>query len=110
MNLLFLRQAPAAFLLFAVVACAALPARANDRKVQRRCRPVYPELARRMHIEGTVRIEVAIAPSGAVTRAKVVSGNSLLAPAAERAIRKWKFAPESTPSTENINVDFRLSD
>lgn len=110
MNLLSLRKAPAILLALAIAICAALPTHAADRKVQHRYPPVYPELARRMHIEGTVRVQAIVGPGGAVTMAKVVSGNSLLAPAAELAIRKWKFAPESAPSTESVEVDFRLSD
>lgn len=105
MNLLFVRKASALLLFVAV-----LPAWANDRKVQHRYAPVYPELARRMHIEGMVRVEATVSPDGQVTTTKAVSGNTLLQSAAERAIRKWKFAPESARSTENVDVDFRLSD
>jgi TonB family protein len=90
--------------------CAALPSAAADRKVERRVQPVYPELAKRMHIGGTVRVEAAVAADGSVTEAKIVSGNKILAPAAEDAIRKWKFAPEAVASTENVAIEFELND
>lgn len=100
----------AAFLAFAVIACTALPSCAADRKVQRRVQPVYPELARRMHIGGTVHVTATVAADGSVTEARTVSGNKLLAPAAEDAIRKWKFVPGEGPSTETINIDFEAND
>jgi TonB family protein len=99
-----------ATLAIAVLVCAALPACASDRKVQRRVQPVYPELAKRMHIGGTVRVEATIASDGSVTGTKTISGNKLLAPAAEDAIKKWKFAPADGPSTENIDIDFEAND
>lgn len=110
MKLLLSPKVSAALLFFAIAAPAALPAHAADRKVQRRVTPQYPELARRMHIEGTVRVEANVAPDGKVTAAKAVDGNTLLQSAAVQAIRRWKFVPESTRSTENVEVDFRLSD
>lgn len=110
MNSLLLREASAALVALVVLVCAALPACAADRKIERRVPPIYPELARRMHIAGTVRVEVTIAPNGKVTQAKAVSGNGILEPAAEQAIRKWKFAPDPTPSTEDVEINFQLTD
>jgi TonB family protein len=106
----FSRKISAAILGFAVLGCIGLPAVAADRKVQRRVQPVYPELARRMRIGGTVRVEATVAADGSVTDAKVISGNKMLAPAAEEAIRKWKFVPEIAASTENVDIDFELND
>lgn len=110
MSLLSFRKVFVSVLAFAVTACIALPAFAADRKVERRVAPQYPELAKRMHIEGTVRVRATVAPDGSVTQAKTISGNRMLAPAAEQAIRKWKFEPETTASTESIAVDFQVND
>jgi TonB family protein len=110
MYLSFSRKISAAVLGLAVIACTALPAIAADRKVQRRVQPVYPELAKRMRIGGTVRVEATVAADGTVTEAKAIRGNKMLAPAAEEAIRRWKFAPESAVSTENVDIDFELTD
>lgn len=106
----FLSRKAFAVLVFAVLACAVLPVCAADRKIQRRVQPIYPELAKRMRIGGTVRVEVSIATDGTVTDAKTISGNKMLAPAAEEAIKKWKFAPGDGPSTENIDIDFEVND
>lgn len=97
-------------LVLVVTACIALPAFAANRKVERRVAPTYPELAKRMHIEGTVRVQVTVAPDGSVTQAKTLSGNKMLAPAAEDAIKRWRFEPEPAASTENIAVNFEVND
>lgn len=110
MNLFQIRKISAAALAFVVTACLAVPAFAADRKVERRVAPMYPELAKRMHIEGTVRVQVTVAPDGSVTQAKAVSGNKMLAPAAEDAIKKWRFEPGTAVSTESIAVDFEVND
>lgn len=110
MNLVLSHKTLAAVLALAIAAIAPLPTSAAERKVQHRFSPAYPELARRMHIEGTVQVEATVAPNGRVTSAKAVSGNTLLQSVAVKAIRKWKFEPESTRSTESVDVDFRLRD
>lgn len=110
MHPLHSRRAYAAIIVFALIACVALPATAAARRIERRVPPIYPELAKRMHIGGTVRIAATIAADGTVMRAKAVSGNKLLEPAAETAIRKWKFSPGDGPSTENIDINFVEND
>ncbi len=55
--------------------------------------PVYPELARKAHVEGTVVIEAIIDEEGNVTGIKVVSGHPFLTRAAEEAVRQWKYSP-----------------
>lgn len=110
MSLFQFRKVFVASLAFVVTACIVLPAFAADRKVERRVAPMYPELAKRMHIEGTVRVQVTIAPDGSVTQARTLSGNRMLAPAAEDAIKRWRFEPEAAASTENIAVDFEVND
>lgn len=97
-------------LAFVLAVFTALPGHATDRKIARRVAPVYPELAKRMRIGGTVRVTATVAADGSVTDAKAVSGNRMLAPAAEDAIKKWKFVPGDATSTENIAVDFELND
>jgi TonB family protein len=95
--------------LFALM-LATLPSRAADgRKVQKRVAPVYPELARRMHISGVVRISATVAPDGSVTEAKAVTGNKMLSIAAEDAVKKWKFVAGDAQSTVDIDVNFDAS-
>lgn len=110
MNSSLVRKTSATMTALVLLACTALPACASDRKVVRRVAPIYPQIAKMMHIGGVVRVQATVAPNGEVTQAKAVSGNKMLVPAAEDAIRRWKFAPEAASSTENINIDFEAAD
>jgi TonB family protein len=60
-----------------------------------------------MRASGTVSIEATVDASGNVSDAKAVDGNRLLAPAAEDAVRKWKF--EAGPGVTKVKVDVNFS-
>jgi protein TonB len=55
--------------------------------------PVYPELARQMRIEGTVRLQAVIGRDGAVQSLEILSGQPMLAKAAVAAVREWRYRP-----------------
>jgi periplasmic protein TonB len=59
-----------------------------------RVEPVYPDLARRAGIEGTVELEVSIDVTGVVTDVEVVRGLPLgMSEAAADAVHRWKYKP-----------------
>lgn len=61
---------------------------------------LYPPLAQQALIVGDVELDVAIDPSGEVSRVKVISSSHrLLAEAAESAIKRWRFAPRCPEAT-----------
>lgn len=76
------------------------------RRAKTRVDPAYPELARKMNLSGTVKIEVTVAPNGSVKDARVVGGHPVLASAAQDAARKWRFEPASTESKGIIDFKF----
>ena len=78
------------------------------RAIVTRVQPVYPELAHRMHVGGKVVLLVEIQPDGSVSDTKVESGHALLAPAAQDAVRKWKFAPNPSASESEVEVNFNI--
>jgi TonB family protein len=80
---------------------------ANTRKIKSSVPPEYPEIAKRMHLAGTVRIQVTITPEGKVKSTKVLGGNPLLADAAVEAIKKWKFETAKEETTEVIPFEFK---
>jgi periplasmic protein TonB len=59
----------------------------------RRVDPVYPEIARAMHLSGTVRLHAIIATDGTVEHLELLSGSPILARAAEDAVRQWRYRP-----------------
>jgi TonB family protein len=76
------------------------------RRAKSRVEPVYPELARKMNISGTVKIEVTVAPNGTVKEARIVGGHPVLASAALDAAKKWRFEPAPAESTGIIDFKF----
>ncbi len=85
-------------------------ARAADpvgaRKVTRRVPPVYPPSARRLHLEGTVRLAALVAADGRVTGTESVGGNPILLAAAHDAVRMWKFQAAERASREELSFAF----
>ncbi len=94
-------------LLFATAVGVALPVRAQSKRTAKHLvTPSMPELARKLNLTGTVRIEVTIAPDGTVKRSRVVGGHPVLAMAAESAADRSTFEPGPTETVEIIEFKF----
>jgi TonB family protein len=76
------------------------------RRVKSKVEAVYPALARKMNLAGTVKVAVVVAPNGTVKEAKVVGGHPVLANAALDAIRKWRFEPAAGESSGIVDFKF----
>ena len=76
------------------------------RKVKSKTTPAYPELARRMNVNGKVKIEVVIAPDGHVKSTRVVGGHPLLVQTCQDALKEWKFVPASEETTQIVEFEF----
>lgn len=76
------------------------------RKPRYRVSPVYPDIARRMSISGTVKLAVVVAPNGSVRSSKPVGGHPALVNAAMDAVKQWKF--ETAPSESSGIVEFKF--
>jgi protein TonB len=90
-----------------------LPVRGQEqltRKVKTRVAPVYPDIARKMSITGTVRVVVVVSSKGTVKSTKLVGGHPILVKAAIDALKKWKFEPASAESTGLVEFKFQPSE
>lgn len=76
------------------------------RKVRSRVAPQYPELARKMNLTGTVKIDVVVGEDGTVKTARVSGGHPVLANAALDAVKKWKFERSSGETSGTVSVKF----
>jgi len=92
----------------ALLVFAALPLHGQDRHAVSKVPPVYPPLARQMHITGVVKVLATIDASGKVTKAESPSGNKILALSAIDCVKQWKFAPGDGITTVIIDVDFEI--
>jgi len=77
------------------------------RRAKTRVQPAYPELAKKMNLSGTARIEVVVAPNGTVKDARIVGGHPVLAGAALDAAKQWRFEPANVESTGIIEFKFQ---
>jgi TonB family protein len=77
------------------------------RKARKKVAAVYPEVARRMSITGTVRLAVVVAPDGTVKSSKPVGGHPVLVNAAMDAMKRWRFEPAPTESSGVVEFKFQ---
>jgi len=90
-----------------LVTAQSVPGSSNsDRKVASRVQPNYPELAKKMHIRGTVRVETVVRANGSVKSTRVLGGNPVLVDAAIDAVGKWKFETAQNETTQVVQVVF----
>ncbi len=89
---------------FAAAQNAAAPT--SERKVSSRISPAYPELARKMRLQGVVKIEAIVKPNGTVKSTRVLGGNPVLVDAATEAVSKWKFEAGPAETTEILQLTF----
>lgn len=78
----------------------------HPRAVVHRVQPIYPEIARRLNLDGLVMLWADVAADGHVKSVSVITGNAILGQAAIQAVREWVFAPgaeESVPVGISFN-------
>jgi TonB family protein len=92
--------------LFFLIPGHSLPAQATARKVKNSVEPVYPELAKRNNISGSVRVELLITTDGRVKDVKVLGGNPVLVQAVMAAVLKRKYEPAAEESSVIVKFDF----
>ncbi len=82
-------------------------------QVIRRVAPVYPEMARRSGIQGSVLLRAIVTRQGKLRDVRVVSGNPVFHASAVAAVEQWLYKPgylngEPTETTTEITLTFRL--
>jgi protein TonB len=78
----------------------------SARKLVYRVEPEYPEDLKRIGVGGYVRVDATISPSGAVEAATIAGGNPILAEAAVKAVKKWKYAPMDSRTITRLSFHF----
>ena len=68
--------------------------------------PEYPELARKMNIQGVARVVVTVAADGKVGNVKELGGNPILVDALTQAVKKWKYEPADHESQIEVRFEF----
>jgi protein TonB len=76
------------------------------RKLVRKVDPVYPPMARKINLSGTVKVFAVVATDGTVKNVEPVGGSPVLVQAAQEAIRQWKYVPAASESKELVEIHF----
>jgi TonB family protein len=84
-------------------------------KLIRKVLPVYPELAKRAHVEGNVILQILIDEDGTVANVQVLQSHPLLETAAIDAVKQWRYSTTllngiAIPVQTTVSVEFKLSD
>src|SRR6478736_7266023 len=77
-------------------------AQSATRKLKVSVPPEYPELARKMNIQGVARVLLTVSSDGRVVGVKELGGNPVLVAALAQAVRKWKY--ESADRESEVEV------
>jgi len=101
------RQIAAGIVLAMAISLAApcVPAQEN-RKVVSNPTPAYPDIARKMHLAGVVKVRVVIGADGRIKDVKVVGGHPVLVDAVQETLKDWKYAPGSSETTTLLQFNF----
>jgi protein TonB len=85
----------------------AMGAEPQARTATKKVKPVYPEIARKGHLTGTVKLSVTVTPAGKVTSVAVIGGHPVFVVAASTAAKQWQFTPAAKQSNETLVFDFQ---
>jgi protein TonB len=77
-------------------------------KMIRQIQPMYPQIAKTAHVQGTVMLHAIIAKDGSVQELQYISGPALLMRSAMDAVRQWKYQP-TLLNGEPVEVDTTIS-
>ena len=67
---------------------------------------LYPELARKMNIQGVARVLLTVTPDGRVVGIKELGGNPVLISALVQAVKKWKYETADHESEIEVRFEF----
>ena len=78
----------------------------GSRPVISRTSPDYPDIAKRMGLQGTVHLQAIVRPDGTVRDVRILGGHPMLAAAAEQTVRKWRYQPAARETIETVKITF----
>lgn len=83
-----------------------------ERHLVKRVEPVYPPLAKAIHLQGNVVLKVTISRGGTVGEVRVQSGHPILTASAVAAVKQWQYRPflvDSHPAEVSTTIEVPFS-
>jgi TonB family protein len=68
--------------------------------------PVYPEVAKRMRLTGTVKVQIVIGADGRIKEKNFIGGHPVLVSSVEETLKDWKYAPARGETTTQLQFNF----
>ena len=90
-----------------ILLCALNASGQEARRAISKPTPRYPEIAKKLNLVGSVKVEIEIAADGKVKVMNVVGGHPLLVDAVVTTLKEWKYEPAKTETTATLTFDFR---
>ena len=78
----------------------------ESRKALSNPAPTYPEVAKKLRLVGTVKVQVVIGADGRIKETNVIGGHPILVNAVEDTLKNWKYAPASGETTTQLEFNF----
>jgi TonB family protein len=78
----------------------------ESRKVLSNPAPTYPEVARKIRLAGTVKVQIVIGADGRIKEQNFIGGHPVLVSSVEEALKNWKYAPASGETTKQLEFNF----
>ncbi len=78
----------------------------DGRKVLSNPVPVYPDVAKRLRLVGTVKVQIVIGVDGRIKDKTFIGGHPVLVSAVEETLKNWKYAPSSGETTTQLEFNF----
>jgi TonB family protein len=79
----------------------------STRKIKLSVPPQYPELAKRMNIQGIARVLLTVTADGKVSDVKELGGNPVLVSSLVQAVKKWRYEAADKESTIEVRFEFK---
>jgi len=92
-----------------------LPIEMMNKQLISKVDPVYPEIAREAHVQGTVVLSATISKQGTVDNLQLISGTPMLVASTMDAVRQWTYRPflmNGGPQDvdTSISITYRLAE
>ena len=78
----------------------------TSRKAIANPQPEFPEIAKRMHLSGVVKVTILVGTDGQIKNMEFQGGHPLLIDSVQTALKKWKYAPANSETEFNLEFKF----
>lgn len=78
----------------------------GERTLITHVQPEYPELLRKLHIGGTVRLKLTISAKGSIENVALLGGNPILGECAITAVKQWVYTASHSRTITEVSIPF----